>query len=106
MELISILAIFGLSFLIKESGGPWDVLSKLRNYLMRNKYVGVFFYDLLSCYFCTGSHAGYVVYLLTVPYAHWTISGFITWSLAGGAISFIIDVILSKLLSYRQSIVT
>ena len=93
--LIALLAIFGLAFTIKETSGPFDVLDKLRGLLMRNKYVGVFFYGLLSCYFCVGFHCGWIVYLLSENNYTWQF--FVLWALAGGTISLIIDGVLTRL---------
>ena len=95
MDLISIFSIFGLAFLIKESDGPFDIMSKLRNYLMINRVVGVFFYKLLSCFFCVGCHAGWIVYFLYNK--DYNLKYFIVWTLAGGAISLIMDALLNKL---------
>lgn len=95
--IICLLAMYGLVFLIKESDGPWNLMSRFRNALMRNKYVGVFFYKLLSCWFCAGCHAGYIVYLLYTPFHNWAIGNFIIWSLSGGTFCIIITSILSKL---------
>jgi len=94
---ISILAIFGLAFLIKESDGPWGIMSWMRNKLMANKYVGVFFYKLLSCYFCVGFHCGWIVYLLQAD--SYKIQFFILWGLAGAAVSLILDGVVAKLLT-------
>lgn len=93
--LIYILAIFGLAFLLKESDGPWGIMAWLRNVLMRNKYVGVFFYKLLDCYFCLGFHCGWIVYLLQTQNYRWQF--FILWGLAGGVISLILDSVLTRL---------
>lgn len=98
---ILLASIYGLTFLIKETEGPWGIISWLRNKLMINKYVGVFFYKLFSCYFCSGCHAGYIVYLLSTPYRDWSITQFILWTLAGGAISFVINVILERLMIHE-----
>jgi hypothetical protein len=100
MTLLSILAIFGLTFLVKETEGPWGIISWLRNKLMINKYVGVFFYKLFSCYFCSGCHAGWIVYLLSAPYKDWSAIQFVLWILAGGTISFCINVILERLVTH------
>lgn len=93
--IIYILAIFGLAFFIKESDGPCGLMSKARNHLMQNKYVGMFFFKLLNCYFCTGSHAGWIIYLLSQD--EWHINLFFVWALAGGVVSLIMDSLLSKL---------
>jgi hypothetical protein len=93
--LISVLAIFGLAFLFKESDGPWGIMAWLRNKLMTNKFVGVFFYKLLDCYFCLGFHCGWMVYLLHAPHYQWQF--FVLWGLAGGVISLILDGLLTRL---------
>ncbi len=95
MTLLIILAIFGLAFLIKDSNGPFDIMSNLRRALMQNKYVGVFFFKLFECYFCIGCHCGWIVYLLSHEHYSWQF--FILWTLAGGTISLITDALLSKL---------
>jgi hypothetical protein len=95
MLIINILAIFGLAFLIKESDGPWGIMATIRNKLTDNKHIGVFFYNLLSCYFCVGCHCGWIVYLLTANIYAWQF--FILWTLAGGTISLILDAALARL---------
>jgi hypothetical protein len=93
--LITIFAIYGLAFLIKESDGPWGIMAWLRNKLMQNKYVGVFVYKLLDCYFCLGCHCGWVAYLL---HEHtYTPQFFVLWTLAGGSISLILDRVMARL---------
>lgn len=92
---VSLLAIFGLQFFIRESDGPWGLMAQLRNILMRNKYVGVFFFKLLECPFCAGCHCGWLVYLLATDHVQW--QQFIIWTLAGGAFSLLIDAVLSRL---------
>ncbi len=46
--IVFVLASFSLSFLIKELDGPFDIISWSRNHLMTNKFVGPFFYKLLT----------------------------------------------------------
>lgn len=90
-----LLAIVGLSFFIKEMSGPFDLMSRLRNWLMTNKYVGVFFYKLFSCYFCVGCHASWIIYLLSND--AWSIKECLIWVFAGGAVSFIINLIVERI---------
>lgn len=92
---IAFFAIYGLAFLIKDSAGPFDIMDKIRIWLMNNKYVGVFFFKLFDCYFCVGCHCGWIVYLLS--HDDWNCQFFILWTLAGGAISLILNALLMKL---------
>ncbi len=96
-SLITIFAIFGLAFLLKETDGPWGVIAWARNAVLRNKYVGVFFYKLLDCYFCLGFHCGWVAYLLHDD--DFSFKFLFLWALAGGVISLIFDSLLRKLSS-------
>lgn len=86
--IVALLAIFGLAFLLKESDGPWGVMNSFRNFLISRKYCGVFFYKLLECWFCTGCHCGWMVYLLYAE--HYTWQFFTLWTLAGGVISLML----------------
>lgn len=92
-----LLAVFGLAFLIKESDGPCGIMACIRNLLMRNKYIGTLVYKLLDCYFCVGCHCGYIVYLLSTPIVKWSVNDFVIWMLAGGAFSFIMNLIIERL---------
>jgi hypothetical protein len=94
-NIITICAIFGLAYLLKQSDGPWGIMAWIRNKLMKNKYVGVFFFKLLDCWYCTGCWAGAVVYLLHEK--SWHVNLFILWVLAGGASSLILNAVLEKL---------
>lgn len=93
--ILYLVAMYGLSFFIKETPGPFDLMARLRNWLMTNKYVGVFFYKLFSCYFCVGCYSGWIVYLLAND--HWKTKDCLIWMLAGGAISFIINAIVERI---------
>lgn len=93
--IIPFLAIAGLAFLIKESNGPFDIMATIRNKLMRNQYVGVFFFKLFECYFCVGCHCGWIVYLLSHQSYKWQF--FVLWTLAGGIISLMMSAVLARL---------
>jgi hypothetical protein len=97
-SIIIIFAIYGFAFLVKDSDGPFDIIHKVRLILIQNKYVGVFFFKLFECYFCIGCHCGWIVYLLSQKTYSWQF--FILWTVAGGAISLILNAILSRL--YRD----
>lgn len=92
---LCLIAMYSLSFFIKETPGPFDLMSRLRNWLMINKYVGVFFYKLFSCYYCVGCYSGLIIYLLANDV--WSIKECLIWMLAGGAISFIINAIVERI---------
>src|SRR5579863_9132754 len=93
--IIAILAIYGLAFLLKDSDGPWGIMNWLRRTLFNLPWAGVFFIKLFDCYFCLGCHCGWIIYLLISRGFSWKF--FILWTLAGGAISLILDGILSRL---------
>lgn len=86
--ILIIISMYGLSFILKES----DIFSSVRNYLMRSKYAGVFFYGLFSCYACIGFWSGMFIFIL--DYANFFLSKILIWGFAGSAISFIINNLL------------
>ncbi len=94
------MAIFGLAFSIKEIDGPWNILTKSRNWLITNKYFGVFFYNLLSCYVCVGFHAGWIVWLLS----QFAFGQIICWGLAGSTICILLNSIISLLTAINNKI--
>ena len=93
IDLVILSSIYALAFLIKETDGPFGIMATIRNYLFSNKYVGVFFFKLLDCYFCTGFWCGIFIYLLTQPFQ---INMLIVWALAGGFISMLGDKVMSR----------
>jgi hypothetical protein len=93
--IISLLAVYGLAFFIKETDGPWGLVSRWRNLMMRVPFIGVQFFKLLDCYFCLGCHCGWIIYLLSYESYKWQF--FVLWTLAGGAISLILSGVLAKL---------
>jgi hypothetical protein len=96
MEIIVVLlAAYGLAFIIKEKDGPWDLITKTRQYLLNNKKVGVYFYKLLSCYFCLGVQTGI---LITALYKQSLAPNLlITWGLASGVVVLILSKVIARL---------
>jgi len=88
-------AIFGLAFAIKQTDGPWDIITKWRNLMMRLPLVGPQFYKLLDCFYCTGFWSGLVIYFLTQE--SYKLGWAICWGLAGGTICLVVDGVISKL---------
>ena len=95
--IIFLLAAYGLMFLIKEADGPFDVFSKARRFLMSIKYVGPMFYRVFSCYFCSGIHASWILYLLYFPVATWHIRNFAVYTFAGASFAYIVSIILDSI---------
>lgn len=94
--IISLLAIYGITFFIKEKDGPFDVMTIIRSKLMKNQYVGVFFYKLLDCYFCVGTYAGIIVYVISKHFQGLDMYEAMLWGFAGAATSMIINMWASK----------
>ncbi len=86
---ISIAAIIGLWFFATQSDGPWGIVASIRNALMANEQVGVFFYKLLDCSFCSGCWAGGCIYLLQM--STFNVTEFIQWVFAGGLLCLLFN---------------
>lgn len=97
--LIMILAVYSLSFYIRNLSGPFNIFGIIRNSLMRLPWLGVFFYQLLDCPWCLGWYMGCAIYLLQSM--QFSINLIILWGLAGSAIVAFLDVIYDYLISIR-----
>jgi len=89
-DFISLLAMYGLTFLIKES----YLLSAPRNFLSERTR---FFRKLFSCPYCIGFHSGWMVYFLAngfVEFSSDTVCSLLIYSLAGITISGFLDNLL------------
>jgi hypothetical protein len=92
---LCILAIYSLSHIIRNLSGPYNILGATRNKLLSNKYIGVFFYDLLTCPWCIGFHCGYIIYALQCT--DFSFKLLIIWGLAGSFIVALIDALYAKI---------
>lgn len=86
--IIVLLSFYGLTYLIKEA----DILSPVRNWLMMKS---TFITKMLFCWFCTGFHAGWMVYLLHMD--HFNAATLFLYALAGAASASIINAIVNRL---------
>jgi hypothetical protein len=93
--IVTLFAIYGLAFLLKDSAGPFDIMDWIRRHLFQLPKVGPFFFKLFDCYFCLGCHCGWIVYLLS--HESYNFQFFILWTLAGGAISLILNGVIERL---------
>lgn len=100
--IINLFAIWALCFLVSQTDGPFNLIAQSRNYLMRNKYLGPYFYGLLQCYFCMGTYAGVCVYLLSHSHRIWNVCDIVLWALAGSGIAFGINMMIEKLSSIGE----
>jgi hypothetical protein len=100
MEIVFyLLSIYGMAFFLRNSDGPFDLMSKTRSHLMQNSFVGVFFYNLFSCMFCLGFHCGYMMYLFANHVYNWNLTHMMTWAFAGASFSFLVNVVVDYLTS-------
>jgi len=84
--ILIVFAFYALAHAIKES----TLFDRPRIWLIG---LHPFFYQLFSCYFCVGFHAGWIVYLLD----HWKYGEIFLYGLAASGISFIIDAVVEKM---------
>lgn len=96
--IISIFTMIGLTYLFTQSDGPFGIIGSVRGLLMRNKYVGVFFYQLFDCPFCFGFWAGMATYLLLEK--NWQVNLLLCWGLTSAAANLIFSALLQRL--YRE----
>ena len=96
--IVLICAIYGLSFAIRQTDGPWDLIARWRNWMMRLPVIGVQFYKLLDCPYCTGFWAGLGIYFLSQE--SYKLNWAICWGLAGASTNLILDGLLS--FSHRE----
>jgi hypothetical protein len=94
MSLLYILAIWALSYWVRELTGPFNIFSYIRKAILHS-FAGPAFYKLISCPFCLGFHIGWFVYLLQV--SSFDIRQFILFGLAGSAIVAFGDALFNKI---------
>ncbi len=92
---IYLLAIFSLTFLLKEMDGPFGIIGRGRNWLMNQPTVGVFFYKLFSCYYCMGWWSGIIIYLLQMEVFKFQF--LILWGLVGAIFSLIMGKVWERI---------
>ncbi len=95
-----ILAIYAVSYIIRNLSGPFNIFDLVRNQIVSNKYIGVFFYNLLSCPWCIGFYCGCFVYLLS--FSIFNVSGMLVWALAGSAVVAFLDIVYDNLINSQE----
>ena len=86
--ILTLLVFYSISFAIKETG----LLNRPRIWIIG---LHPFFYELLSCWYCTGFWAGLLTYLLFFEVFHWR--EFLIYGLAGAVWSLIMNSLMDKL---------
>lgn len=77
---------FSISFLIKESDGPFHILYKIRLFLISKSE---FFARLFLCYYCVGFYSGLISYFLLN--SSFNLKHFIVYGLFGAGVSYLIS---------------
>lgn len=97
MYILYIFAIFAMTYAIRELDGPFNILSRFRNFLMTKPpgKLKVFFYQLLSCSYCVGTYPGILVFLTTLLPAPFNL--IILWGLTGASVSIIFTSVLERI---------
>ena len=96
-NILLILAIYSLSFFIRNLSGPYNIFGIFRNKILNNKYIGVQFYKLLECPWCLGFHCGYIIYILNcLVFKEFSFILLILWGLVGSTVTAIFDSIFNK----------
>ena len=92
---VALLAMYGITFFLRDS----SLFSPVRDLLVRSP----FFASLFSCAYCTGFHAGWIVFLLTTPFPTPSSISFsffgdgLAYAFAGMAFSGVLDAFAIRL---------
>lgn len=93
--IITLFAFYGLTYIVKEA----SIFSRVRSWIMLKS---TFMAGLLYCWFCTGFHCGWMVYMLHEPFP-WHVKGLVLWALAGSAISGLFNALMERLITFPVS---
>lgn len=88
--LLTFAVMYGITFGIKDA----KLFSRPRQWLADRSF---FLYQLFSCPFCVGFHAGWITYLLMGTSTMPIYPGIIAYAFAGTAVSGICDTILTRI---------
>ena len=83
---LMLLAFYGVTFALRSA----TLLEPLRLWLARRSR---FVRDLLACPFCTGFHAGYIVYAFAVPFP-WHFGDVFIYAFASAAFSYVMETLV------------
>ena len=93
--IVFLLATFGLNFMLRNADGPFGIIARWRNWMMRVPWLGVQFMNWLSCPLCSGIWCAAGLFWLCVDGK--TFGQAVTWILAGGAACSLIESVLNRL---------
>jgi len=99
-EVLQLLACYGLVFFLADSHLTVEIREKIDSWLYPFKGISDKYKQLTSCYFCMGTHAGWVSYcmrcFLVEPPASFGafVGGFLSWSFASATFCYILNLIV------------
>ena len=93
MNYLIVFAIYSISYIIRNISGPFNIVGIIRNWLLRSKRFGLFFYELFNCPWCIGFHSGYLAYLLIQT--HLSIKDIFLYGFIGSGIVPLFDSVLN-----------
>ena len=92
--LLNLLAVLGLLLLFRQMEGPWGIISRWRNAMVRIPIIGKQFYDALQCSYCSGAWAACLIYSIS-SYAG-KLGSAVCFVLAGAAVCLLLNSLLTK----------
>lgn len=99
--LLFLLGVYGLTFVLVDAKIFGTSYLPIRPFLTSKSK---FFRDLLQCYFCTGFHVAWIIYVLlslamhtfnTISLAWWL--DLVMYSLSGAAFSYVTETVVANL---------
>lgn len=97
MEIVlMLLCIAGLSFAVKQTEGPFNVFSMIRNGIARIPVLGPMVFHVLTCNFCLGLWSSAALYVAT-NLSSLSISDLVVWAFGGGMFNALFCKLMDKL---------
>jgi len=91
--------VFAITVLIKDTAGPFDIFSKMRNWLEgSDEHPNIFFMNLLSCPWCMATWISLVVNIIYLLVSHCSVFVFFAyWIGVIGITGFLYAVLYSMI---------
>ena len=90
-DIILILGSLGFTILMTKKEGPFNILTKFRNFIWSNKIIGVFLYQMMNCGYCSAFWFGLLFHTIVEGFSRYSIVFSFACAFTAYILSFYID---------------